>query len=37
VDRLGREDTELKGQIDAWLAEWEAIEKEIAMLESGMG
>jgi ATPase subunit of ABC transporter with duplicated ATPase domains len=37
VDRLGREDTELKGQIEKWLAEWEAIEKEIALLESGLG
>ncbi len=37
VDRLGREDTDLKGQIEKWLAEWEAIEKEIAMLESGLG
>jgi energy-coupling factor transporter ATP-binding protein EcfA2 len=37
VDRIGREDAELKGRIEAWLSEWEAIEKEIAMLESGMG
>jgi ATPase subunit of ABC transporter with duplicated ATPase domains len=37
IDRLGREDAGLKKQIDAWLAEWEAIEKEIAMLESGLG
>jgi ATPase subunit of ABC transporter with duplicated ATPase domains len=37
VDALGREDAQLKGQIETWLAEWEAIEKEIAMLESGMG
>jgi ATPase subunit of ABC transporter with duplicated ATPase domains len=37
VSRLEREDAELKGQIEAWLSEWETIEKEIAMLESGMG
>ena len=35
ADTLGREDAQLKAQIDARLAEWEAIEKEIAMLESG--
>jgi ATPase subunit of ABC transporter with duplicated ATPase domains len=36
VEDLGREDAQLKSQIDRWLAEWEAIEKEIAMLETGM-
>jgi ATPase subunit of ABC transporter with duplicated ATPase domains len=36
VESLAREDSGLKAQIDAWLAEWETIEKEIAMLESGM-
>nr|UXE44475.1 putative ABC transporter ATP-binding protein YbiT [uncultured bacterium] len=30
VDQLGREDAELKARIDAWMVEWEAIEKEIA-------
>jgi ATPase subunit of ABC transporter with duplicated ATPase domains len=32
VDRLGREDAELKAQIDAWMTEWEEIEAEIASL-----
>jgi hypothetical protein len=30
VDQLGREDAELKAQIEAWMVEWEAIEREIA-------
>jgi ATPase subunit of ABC transporter with duplicated ATPase domains len=32
VDRLGREDVELKARIDAWMTEWEQIEAEIASL-----
>jgi ATPase subunit of ABC transporter with duplicated ATPase domains len=35
VDRLGREDAELKDRIDAWMVEWEAIETEIASLGEG--
>ncbi|HEY6462986.1 MAG TPA: ABC-F family ATPase, partial [Polyangiaceae bacterium] len=32
VQALQREDAELATQIERWLAEWEAIEKELAML-----
>jgi ATPase subunit of ABC transporter with duplicated ATPase domains len=35
VDRLGREDAELKEKIDAWLQEWEELESEIASLAGG--
>ena len=32
VDRIGREDGELKEKIDAWLKEWEEVEEELASL-----
>ena len=34
LDRLAREDAELKGRIEAWMAEWEEIESELGQLES---
>jgi energy-coupling factor transporter ATP-binding protein EcfA2 len=35
IDRLGREDAELKERIDAWMGEWEEIESELAQLGKG--
>jgi ATPase subunit of ABC transporter with duplicated ATPase domains len=37
VDRLGREDADLKEKIDAWMVEWEELESELASLAEGGG